>query len=417
MSLIIKLAWRNIWRNKKRSMLTIAAISFALLLTNFMRGQQIGTYAKNITMAVNVFSGYLQIQNKGFQDNPSLRKSIHYTDDLKSDINNLDDIKSFTPRIYSFGLLGYKDNSVGAALFGLDPKTEETVTNLNTKVIEGEFLRDDAIWDVVLGVKMIKNLGAKLGDTIVILSNGYDGSMGNEKFRIGGISKMGSTEFDNGSVFMHFKAAQQLLFMGDKVSVIAVSLHNSEMIEIAKNSIDSLISTKAYSDQKMRVLDWGEVMPSFKQSIDFDRISGMIFMGLLILVVAFGIVNTILMSVTERFKEFGVMLAIGTHHTKLVSIVFWETVLLTCYGLIFGTILGFIANYMVYLNPIPLSVFMEGGEDLMADFGFEQFMYASIDAMIFINNILVISAASLLAFVYPAIKIFKLEALKGLRYS
>jgi putative ABC transport system permease protein len=417
MSLIIKLAWRNIWRNRKRSLLTIAAITFALLLTNFMRGQQIGTYAKNITLAVNVFSGYLQLQHKKFQDNPSLRKSIVYSDDLKQDLNSISEVKSFTPRIYSFGLLGYKDNSVGAALFGLDPDSEKTVTNLNTKVIEGEFLRDEAIWDIVVGHKMLKNLGAQIGDTIVILSNGFDGSMGNEKFRIGGISRMGTTEFDNASVFMHFKAAQHLLSMGRKVSVVAFSLNEPEQINIAKQRIDSLVNTKEYADQDLRVLDWGEVMPSFKQSIDFDNISGLIFMGLLILVVAFGIVNTILMSVTERFKEFGVMLAIGTHHSKLVYIVFWETVLLTVYGLIFGTILGFIANYLVYLNPIPLSVFMEGGDDLVADFGFEPYMYASIDTMIFVNNIIIISIASMLAFIYPAFKILKLEALKGLRYS
>ena len=111
------------------------------------------------------------------------------------------------------------------------------------------------------------------------------------------------------------------------------------------------------------------------------------------------------------------MLAIGTHHSKLVYIVFWETVMLTVYGLIFGTILGFIANYLVVLNPIPLSVFMEGGDEIVADFGFEPYMYGSIDTMIFVNNIIIISIASMLAFIYPAIKILKLEALKGLRYS
>jgi putative ABC transport system permease protein len=408
--LILKLAWRSLWRNSRRSVITILAVFFATFLSIVMRGLQIGTYDYNIKTSVEMFTGFLQIQNKEFRENESLSKSFLLNDSLKSILNNTNDIKAYTSRIYSGGLIGKNHGtSQGCAIFGIDPVQEKRVSKIANRVNGGKFLSKDSIYEIVVGYKVLKNIDAKIGDEVVVLSSGYDGSMGNLKFRIVGTSKMGSTEMDGMMVMMNIEAAKELLAMENRVNIIALNIAGmNEMGRIKQNLEQSI------KDTSLAVLDWGELMPDMKQSIEIDNISGVVTMGLLIIIVAFGILNTVLMSVTERFREFGVMLALGTKNSLLALVVFFETIILTFIGLILGNLFGFILNYIFYLNPIEFTG--EFGK-MYEEFGFQPAMYCSLDISIFISTTLTILIIALLVFVYPAFRLSKLEALKGIRYT
>lgn len=414
MKLILKLAWRSIWRNWRRSLLTIAAIFFAVFLSVSMRGIQAGTYEENIKIATKIFTGYIQIQRVGYYDNPSLLKTFNYNDKLKNYLSSVKKIKSFTPRINGFGLIGYDKKSFGVAIFGVDPQTEKTVTTLNTKVIKGNFLSNDKKYDIVIGKTLQKNLEVNIGDTVIVLTSGFDGSMGNLKFRVGGISKMGSSNFDAMSLFMTLEASKELMAMGNRIASIAVTLESIEILPEVKKELNTYFSEHQIDGKELTVLDWSELMPEMKQSIELDDISGILFLAILIVVVAFGILNTLTMSITERFKEFGIMLALGTKQSVLLRIVFFETLLLTFVGLLVGSLAGFAVNYYIYLNPIPI-----GGDmgELYREVGFEPMIWSSIDFMIFVNNALIILVTALVAFIYPGWKVMKLEALKGIRYT
>jgi putative ABC transport system permease protein len=409
LKLLLKLGWRNIGRNKRRLLLTLAAIAFATFATIGMRGIQLGTYAVNISNVVHLFSGYLQIQREGYQKNPSLRLNYVFNNKLVNQINSIPQIKGYAPRVYGDGLSSHKENSFGTAIFGIDPQKEKNVTNIMERVKDGKFFTSDSANEVVLGYKLMENLKANIGDEIVILTQGFDGSLGNMKFKIIGTVRVGVPALDALAAFIGLHKAQQLLVLPNRIHTIALNVGNLNEMETVKEELKSKINNK-----DLAVLSWDEVMPDFKQSIELDNISGILMLTILIIIVAFGILNTVLMSVMERFNEFGITLSIGMPQTKLVYLVFIETFFITILGLAFGNLIGWVINYYLILNPIQFG--SEIGK-IYEEYGFLPIIVSSLDPMIFINTTLSILGISILACFYPAYKVLKLEPLKGIRYT
>ncbi len=409
MKLLIKLAWRNIWRNKRRSLLTLAAVTFAVFMAIGMRGIQLGTYALNIKSAVELFSGYLQVQAKGYIDTPKLSLCFKEDDKLSEALNNTKGIDGYSKRVYADGLISFKENSRGVAIFGIEPQKEKKVTTFVENIDDGKFFSSDSSNEIVVGTQLLKNLDAKIGDEIVILAQGYDGSLGNQRYKIVGTVRLGVQEFNSTVVFMGLKTAQSLLAMGNNINVIAIKAKNINNL----GEIEKTLSTKI-TDKNLAVLPWNKVNPELQQAIQLDNVSGILFLGILIVIVAFGILNTVLMSVTERFREFGVILSIGMPQRKLTYVVYLETMFLAIIGLVFGNILGYFINYYLILHPI---VF--GGEikKLYELYHFLPELRSSLQVSIFINVSLSIIGISILSCLYPAYKVYKLEPLKGIRQT
>ncbi len=409
MKILLKLAWRNIWRNWRRSLITLIAIIFAIVLSVVMRGIQLGTYEFNIKTSIELFTGYLQLQLQGYNDNPSLHRTFKPDSSIIKELIDIPQIKGFSPRIYSGGLINSKSNSTGAIIFAIDPVNESKVSSFHTKIKDGEFIAPDNTFDIVVGKRMLKNLNVNIGDTVVILTSGYDGSMGNYKFRICGAFSMGYSDFDGIAVFMHIKGADELLSMNGRISSIAIALNNLRDIPIVKEKLNNKFKISGYE-----ALDWKNLMPDLKQLMELDDISAVIYLAILMLVVAFGILNTLLMSVTERFREFGVLLAIGIKHQQLILILILEVFLMTLIGIIVGTGLSYLINYYVYLNPINLS-----GDfaKIYEEFGFIPQIHSTMDISIFLSTVYSIIIITAISTIYPAYRVMKLEALKGIRYT
>ncbi len=500
MKLILKLAWRNLFRNWRRSLITIIAVFFASFLAVGMRGMQIGTYDANIRNMVNIYNGYIQIQKLGYKENPSLNKSIKYDDKLIQSIKSVDGVEAYSRRIQSEGLIGFGSNTNGVLIAGIDPVNEAKTTSLSQKIMtvsmksaildisvpehyreeifrrflkvsrekfadnsdaqkSSELIKNyllmrdktkirnkilDSLSDsysslisdiekfdskyglqiktgrmvkpgyqdineMVLGYKLMKNLKATIGDTVVGLSQGFDGSMGNMKFRIVGASKTGIDEFDRLSCFINIDAAEELFAMHNRATAVVVKIDALKNMPEIKNSLSDNLADTEYI-----VLDWTELMPDFKQSIEFDNITGILTLAILVIIVAFGILNTLLMSITERFREFGVMLSLGTSNGLLVRVVFFEMVFITIIGLFFGNIAAFGVNSWLAANPIEL-----GGHyaEMMAETGFLPLMFSTTDFGVFFRPSILIFFVSFLTFIYPAFRLFHLEALKGIRYT
>lgn len=411
----LKLAWRNIWRNWRRAVITMAAVMFAVFLTIIMRGMQLGTYDKNIQNTLEMMTSYLQIQVVGYLDNPTLRKTFDFDEKVKNILDSEEKIIAYSPRINADGLIGNKKNSFGTGIIAVNPETERKVSKLHKRVKEGEFVNSRNIYGIVVGYKLLENLQAKIGDEIVILSSGYDGTMGNLKFKIIGTSKFGQTEFDKMSVFMHIDAAKELLSMGNKVSAVAINidnLHSSD--EVKANLNEKLSRVKLTNDYRLSAFDWGELLPSMKQSIEFDNAQGIVTLGILLAIVAFGILNTVVMSITERYREFGVLIALGMRQIKLVIILFIETIIIALIGSFVGSIGGYIFNYYILFNPIKFSGDMA---QMYEEFGWEAAMYSSVEPSIFISTLISIFSIVIIVYFFPAYKLMKLEALKGIRYT
>jgi putative ABC transport system permease protein len=407
--LLLKLAWRNIWRNKRRSILTLAAVTFAVLMAIGMRGIQMGTYALNIKTAVELFSGYLQVQAKGYNDTPKLSLCFREDKSLKTALEGTKGIQSYSSRVYADGLISFKDNSRGVAIFGIQPGKEKKVTTFVENIDSGKFFTSDSSNEIVVGSQLLKNLNAKIGDEIILLAQGYDGSLGNQKYKIVGTVRLGVQEMEATVVFMGLKSAQSLLAMGNKVNIIAIKANNLNNLKEIKAKLSSKLQNK-----NLIVLPWNEVNPELQQAIQLDNISGILFLGILIVIVAFGILNTVLMSVTERFREFGVVLSIGMPQKKLTYLVYIETLFIALIGLFFGNLLGYFVNYYLILHPI---VF--GGElkKLYELYHFLPELRSSLQISIFIYVSLSIIGISILSCLYPAYRVYKLEPLKGIRQT
>ncbi len=409
MRLLLKLAWRNVWRNKRRSFITIAAIVFAVMLSVATRGLQLGTYEANIKSIVRLSSGYLQIQKPGYQENPTLRRSFVYTPEIRKVLDAEPRIDGYTPRIYADALLSFKDNSLGSLLIGVDPASETRVSDLRKKVREGHFLQKETAYEIVVGYKLLKNLNAAIGDSVVILVQGFDGFLRDAFCKIVGTVKTGSDAFDRMTAFIPVKTAQDLLGMEDRVSVVAISLYRLKDMYPVQKSLKTQLEPIG-----LTVLNWEEIMPSFKQSIEFDNIGGLLFLAILIVVVAFGILNTVLMAITERFREFGIILALGMPQRKLVQLVFQEILIILFLGLIVGNLLGAGINWYLIKHPIEM-----GGQyaAIYEEYGFLPLLISTMRLDIFFNTTLTFLIVSLVASLYPLWKVYKLEPLKGIRYT
>ena len=409
MKLLFKLAWRNIWRNKRRSILTLSAIAFATLIAVAMRGVQLGTYAVNIKYSVNLFSGFLQIQKEGYQKNPSLNKNFKITPELKTLLERNENILGFAPRIGGSGLISHRDKSQGAFIVGVEPSEEKKTTKFFERVKQGRFFEKSDGLEIVVGQTLLENLKAEIGDTVVILSQGVDGSLGNLKFKIVGTVKFGSPEIDQMAVFMGLYDAQDLMAMYGRINMLVIKLDDLMNVDDVKQYLNSNMP-----GENLAALDWMEVSPELKEGIEMDNASGIIMLVILMVIVAFGILNTVLMSVTERFREFGISLSIGMPQVKLVAIIFMETIFLAVVGIIIGDIIGYFINSYIVANPIEFT--SEIGS-LYEEYGWLPRIESTLDPFIFINTSLSTLVISIAAGLYPAYKVFKLEPLKGIRYT
>lgn len=374
-----------------------------------MRGVQLGTYAVNIRNAVNIFTGYLQIQQKDFQKNPSLKYNFTPDELTLKEVKSVSDVKGFSERIYGDGLISFRDNSAGAAIFGINPQQERRVTNIMERIHEGKFFDTDTTNEAVVGYTLLENLKAKINDEIVILSQGSDGSLGNLKFKITGTIKTGMQDIDVSAIFIGLEKAQELLELKNKIHTIVITLNDLNDIEEVKGELEQRIT-----NNNLKILSWDELMPEFKQSIELDNIGGIFFLIILIIIVAFGVLNTVLMSVMERFNEFGIALSIGMSQINLAVLVVIETFFITIPGIILGNMIGWVINFYIILNPIEIG--SELGQ-MYEEYGFLPVIESSVNYEIFINTDIAILLTAFIACFYPFYRVYKLEPLKGIRYT
>ncbi len=393
----------------------MSAVIFAITLSVIQRGVQYGTYAETIKTAVRVSTGYLQIQKIGYNKSPTLQKSFAMNGTIEKAIEDARGINGASPRIETDALLSYKDQSLGVLMMGIAPKSENLVTDFPKKVNKGRFLESgpagtiQQVPDIVVGDKLLQNLGASLGDSVVVLAQGIDGVLGNMFARIVGTFRTGSEEFDRMGVFMNIADLQSFLGMEGRINAIAMSVRNPEDLPGIVNRLDSVLKPVG-----LVALQWQDLLPQLKQMIELDNSSGVLYIIILLFVVGFGILNTVLMSITERFREYGVMLSLGMSQERLVVAVALEIFFMLLIGFIVGNGIGVAVNSYWVAHPIHL-----GGDiaKLYQEYGFAPILASSLSFKVFLDSSLTIMGISILAAFYPLWRVLRLEPLKGIRYT
>ncbi len=360
-------------------------------------------------------TGYLQIQKVGYNQAPTLQKSFELTPKILDEVKSNPQINGYSPRIQTDGLLSYRDQSIGVMVMGVSPKTEPLVTDCKKKIETGRFLaadspkRDYNPPEIVVGYRLLANLGAQVGDSVVMLAQGFDGTLDNIFVIIVGTFKTGSDEFDRSGAFMDISDLQNFLGMGNRINALAISVRSQDDIQEVANKLNHGLRQTG-----LVALSWQELLPQLKQTIELDNSSGVLYIIILLAVVGFGILNTVLMSITERFREYGVMLSLGMRQEKLVLAVGLEVFFMLVLGFLIGNGIGIAVNSYLVQHPIQL-----GGDvaELYRAYNFAPVLVSSLSFKIFLDSSLTILGISVVAAVYPLWRVLKLEPLKGIRYT
>jgi putative ABC transport system permease protein len=331
----IKIAWRNIGRNRARSLITIAAIGIGLCALIFLKAFIDGADRQMVRNYTDLFIGHIAVHRQDFQKNMAIEKSIAAPDPLMARIASSPDILASAARVKDFVLASSSESSAGVLLLGVDPAAETNVTTLAQRLRRGNFLQNGQDDKILLGWQLAENLKVDLGDKVVLMGQGSDGSMAASAYEVAGILDAGSEEIDKGLVVLTLKAAQSLLVLDGKISEIVVKTKDLDRIDAIAQRLREEIKGADHE-----VLTWKDISPATFQWLQFDQVFTSLILAIVLVVVGTGILNTILMGVLERTREFGIMLALGTRPGQIIAMVAAESFFLGILGVLFGSAVG-----------------------------------------------------------------------------
>ena len=409
MSIETKMAWRNIWRNPRRTILTVCAITFASVLLVFMLSFQFGSYETMINTSVKISTGHLQILAENYQEKKNIRFVISDPQAIADRVAKIPEVAAYTFRGQAFSLISSKDRTYGVVVTGIIPQREAIVSRLKKLVRDGNFLSANDINQAVVGRLLAKNLRVTIGDELTMLGQGRDGSIAATVVQVKGIFSSGIDEFDRSAIQIPLSTFQDIFSMDDAVHEIVVIGKSLSDVSKIKSKIQTDLDGIS-SRRSLKTLDWQDLMPGLRQAIEMDLVSGLIFYGLLIIVVAFSILNTFLMAIFERTKEFGVMMAIGTSPRRLTKVLLVESMAMTLIGIIAGIILGIVVTYYFQVHGIDFS----GGSELLSQFGISGRMYPKLSLLSVSIGPFMVLFFTFFAALYPALKIRRLRPVEAM---
>jgi putative ABC transport system permease protein len=403
----LRLAWRNLWRHSRRTWLTATAMIFSNVLLVFMISLQLGSYDMMIDNTLRAFSGHLQIQHEGYQDNPRLRDSIEDIRSLAARVRQALPDARVTARAAGFALISSEERSFGAQIIGVQPAFEGGVSTLPGLLAKGRYLDDPQAPEVVIGGAMARNLKVGLGDELTLLGSARDGSLAAGVLNVVGIFDSGNRDMDRGIAEIPLGYFQEMYAMGNDGHSVAVALDSLDRLGTALDAVRAIVAGR----DELVVLDWNRLHPGLRQAIQADFSSAWFMYGVLIVLVAFSVLNTQLMSVLERTREFGVITALGVKPRKLASLVMLETMLMAAVGLVIGVFLGGLVS--LYFNTVGFTY--PGMEEFAERFNMAGVMYPSFSALSLLLGPTVVFLFCLLASIYPALRLYRLRPVAAMR--
>jgi putative ABC transport system permease protein len=403
--MLVKLAWRNIWRNKKRSIITITAIVIAVFLAIMMRSLQLGMYDNMIQNVVGSYSGHVQVHSNGFWEEQTIDNAFIYNDSLIQTIENNKDVANTAKRIQSGCLSSNGDLSKFVFVTGIEPAKEQLMTDWNERLIGGQLLVANSS-SINVGKGIAKYYGLNVGDTLIFIGQGYHGMQAIGAFPVCGILDMKNPNLNNVSVFMSLSTAQDFLSANSLITHLVVNKKEySDEHQIAN-------TLKKQLNEDYEIMPWQEMMPEIEQVIQADSAGGLIMIFILYMIITFGIFGTVLMMTQERKYEFGVVISIGMKKIKLMISMVYETILLTSLGVLLGIVLSRPIVLHFYNNPLE---FPAEQAEMMENQGFEAVIPFMSSYDIPITHGLIIFIISLVISIYPVLTIYKLNPVKAMK--
>ncbi len=405
LKLLTKLAWRNIFRNKKRSIITIISVFIAVFLALFIRSMQLGIYDNVIKNVAGHYTGYIQLHAKGYWDDRTLENALIPDDSLFARLKSNPKITYLVPRLETYALLSFHKYSKGIMLNGLDVTKENLIKPISERLIAGQSFQPES-QEVILSKGIANYFSVKTGDSIYLIGQGYHGMSAAGKYKVAGIADLKNLDLNNLVVFMPIKTLQDYLSAPPLITNLIIGTKEYTDIDRLKIDLRNTIDNDRYE-----LMSWKEMLPELHQAIIVDNVGGLYMVIILYLIISFGIFSTVLMMTEERIFEIGIMTAIGTKKKMIIGSFWIESILLSLIGVILGILLAFPISYYYHFHPLPLP---SEKADVMEKFGFLPEIPFSIKPDIFLTHTLIIFVISLVVAFYPTIKIWRLKTLKAM---
>jgi len=400
----LKIAFRNIFRQKRRSFLTILTMFGGFALAAVSIAWSDGTYSNVINMFTRNQLGHVQIHREGYLDRKSIHKTIDNYNDVASILDTIDNVVSYTSRLYSAGLASVDDKSSAAQIIGIDPQKENKATRFDKKVIKGQTLSGKPSMEVILGRGLAIRLKADVSDSLVIVSQAADGSIANDIYYITGIIESGDDLSDQSSLYLHIKDAQELFWLHGRIHEVAVVASDLDVVDELTNNI-----RQAIDNPELAVASWKEFARSFYQAMRADQQGAWIMLFVVILVVAVGVLNTVLMTVLERRREYGVLRAIGTSPKEIFTLVLTEVIMMALIGIAVGLAASYAVNYYLSIDGIRMpEPFTYGGIKFTH-------MYTELNIRSYIIPGIAVIITAIVVSLFPARQAAKVAPAKAMR--
>lgn len=403
--MLFRLAWRNLWRNKNRTFITMASISSAVLLSVTLVSLQRGIFDNLIRNVVSFYTGYVQVHGKGYWKDQTLENCLPLTDSLLRSVQNTPGVAGVAPRLEAFSLASYGEATKGCMVVGIDPESENRVTRLRDKLVSGDYLARGGS-GLMVAEGLANTLGLRTGDTLVLLGQSMYGSTAAGKFAITGILRFGAPDLNQRLVYLDISAARLMFDTGDGVTSLVISPVSEPEFRGLAASLQSSFTDVA------DVMTWEEKMPDIVQHIETDTASMYIISGVLYLLISFGIFSTLLMMLAERRREFGMLVALGMKRGILAQLAVIESVLVAFLGAVAGIMISFPVVWYLEKHPIKAWGALR---ETFERFGFEAVFPTVLQADIFISQTAIVLTLALALAVYPAWHILRLNTVQAIR--
>lgn len=403
--MIAKFTWRNLWRNRRRTFITMSSVTFAVLLAILMQSFQKGVFDNLVKNVVSFYYGYVQIHAKGYWNEQVLDNSFAFNDSMYKQLKQLPHIKEVVPRLETFVLASVGNNTKGCMLVGTDAVKENNLTGLKNKIISGNYLQNNEP-AAIIAEGLAKRLQIAVNDTVVLLGQGYQGAMAAGKYAVKGIVHFGSPALNDGLLYLPLPVAQGFLSAENMLTSISLAIDKPENMSVVQNIVTASIGNE------YEVMNWKELMPEIANHIKADGTSFYVFSGILYIIIAFGIFGTILMMTAERRYEFGMLIAIGMKKIKLGIMLFYETILITTLGVLAGILLSL--PVVIHFSNRPPRFTGEMAK-VYEQFGFEALFPTSMDIQIFISQSLFVLLIAFIIGLYPLWHISRIDPVLAMK--
>ncbi len=411
MSKLLKLAWRNVWRNRRRSLLTMGAITFSVIIIAVTRSLQYGAYDAMESYAVRLFTGDVQIHRAGYHEEKLLSYSLREDEqDWPVLLEEKPWIEAYTRRLTGFGLISSDSSSAGGMILGIEAEAEQRVSIFASNLCDGAALHSRDDHAVLLGETLAKNLNVGVGDTVAVLTQGYRNVMGADLYAVKGLLRTGSLDLDRALMIMRLLDAQDLFALYGSFTEVVLRTDDYRRDVLYARRLRATLDEARYE-----VMFWGELLPELRQAIVLDNVSGIVFLLFLLLLIGFEIFNTTTMSVMERVREFGVMQSVGMKPRQLSLLVGLELMLKIAFALLAGLLITFILALIFQDQSLPLS---QEFVEISNSFGFPlDELVLSTRPAVFVEPLLSVLIIAILVMIYPIFKVWRLTPDVALRTS